>query len=246
MKIENFLAHYASKYYDPVKAHEYYMENRELKGRKSLNTDEEERRGLDLFNQKFKGASSGDSKSGTKKTGMSDAQKEKWAQTKDQLTAEKNLKVAQERSINNMEVEAFRSEAAAKRTEIANKLKELAKRLAGNIEADLERVNEMTQFKIDNLPPIPEGVTGAQREKLVEARNKKIAAIQKSGDSKTKDLKDSKKQNEKMTQQKEQIAMELKSKIEEARLKFAGIREGINLEYKQKSRDAYNKIKSGG
>jgi hypothetical protein len=29
------LKHYASKYYDPVKAHEYYMRNRELKGRKS-------------------------------------------------------------------------------------------------------------------------------------------------------------------------------------------------------------------
>ena len=32
---ENYLAHYASPYYDPVKAHEYYMKNRELKGRKS-------------------------------------------------------------------------------------------------------------------------------------------------------------------------------------------------------------------
>lgn len=29
------LKHYASPYYDPVKAHEYYMKNRELKGRKS-------------------------------------------------------------------------------------------------------------------------------------------------------------------------------------------------------------------
>lgn len=29
------LAHYASPYYDPVKAHEYYMRNRELKGRQS-------------------------------------------------------------------------------------------------------------------------------------------------------------------------------------------------------------------
>lgn len=27
------LKHYASQYYDPVKAHEYYMKNRELKGR---------------------------------------------------------------------------------------------------------------------------------------------------------------------------------------------------------------------
>lgn len=29
----DFLAHYASQYYDPVKAHEYYMEHRKLKGR---------------------------------------------------------------------------------------------------------------------------------------------------------------------------------------------------------------------
>lgn len=31
----SFLIHYASPYYDPVKAHEYYMEHRQLKGRKS-------------------------------------------------------------------------------------------------------------------------------------------------------------------------------------------------------------------
>lgn len=33
--------HYASAYYDPVKAHEYYMKNRELKGRSTsaLNDD---------------------------------------------------------------------------------------------------------------------------------------------------------------------------------------------------------------
>lgn len=32
--VEDFLAHYADPNYDPAKAHEYYMENRELKGRK--------------------------------------------------------------------------------------------------------------------------------------------------------------------------------------------------------------------
>lgn len=30
---QEFLAHYASKYYDPVKAHAYYMRTRDLKGR---------------------------------------------------------------------------------------------------------------------------------------------------------------------------------------------------------------------
>lgn len=35
MSNKNYIIHYASPYYDPVKAHEYYMKNRELKGRQS-------------------------------------------------------------------------------------------------------------------------------------------------------------------------------------------------------------------
>lgn len=35
MDINEPLQHYASPYYDPVKAHEYYMRTRELKGRRS-------------------------------------------------------------------------------------------------------------------------------------------------------------------------------------------------------------------
>jgi hypothetical protein len=32
-KVAAFIAHYASEFYDPVKAHEYYLRNRKLKGR---------------------------------------------------------------------------------------------------------------------------------------------------------------------------------------------------------------------
>lgn len=39
-----YLIHYASKYYDPVKAHEYYMRTRELKGRRSTSGLNEEGR----------------------------------------------------------------------------------------------------------------------------------------------------------------------------------------------------------
>ena len=35
MQNDNEIYHYASKYYDPVKAHEYYMQRRVLKGRAS-------------------------------------------------------------------------------------------------------------------------------------------------------------------------------------------------------------------
>lgn len=42
-RVENFLAHYASQYYDPVKAHEYYVRNRELKGRENASLSKESR-----------------------------------------------------------------------------------------------------------------------------------------------------------------------------------------------------------
>ncbi len=38
------LRHYASPYYDPVKAHEYYMRTRELKGRSTSSLNDEGKR----------------------------------------------------------------------------------------------------------------------------------------------------------------------------------------------------------
>lgn len=40
--MSNYLIHYASEYYDPVKAHEYYEEHKKLKGRKSTSELNEE------------------------------------------------------------------------------------------------------------------------------------------------------------------------------------------------------------
>lgn len=38
---DKYLIHYASEYYDPVKAHEYYMKHRHLKGRTTSGLNEE-------------------------------------------------------------------------------------------------------------------------------------------------------------------------------------------------------------
>lgn len=43
-KVEAFLQHYASEYYDPVKAHDYYMKNRQLKGRTSSGMSDEQKK----------------------------------------------------------------------------------------------------------------------------------------------------------------------------------------------------------
>lgn len=46
INITNFLVHYASPYYDPVKAREYYLRTRELKGRKAAEIDTAEKRDI--------------------------------------------------------------------------------------------------------------------------------------------------------------------------------------------------------
>ena len=49
---EEWLAHYASPYYDPVKAHEYYMQHRELVGRKSTSGLNDEGKEIAAFVKK--------------------------------------------------------------------------------------------------------------------------------------------------------------------------------------------------
>lgn len=55
------LMHYASKYYDPDKAHEYYMRTRELKGRKKTTAEEN----TEKFNENASTESSSSSSSGS-------------------------------------------------------------------------------------------------------------------------------------------------------------------------------------
>ena len=45
--VGQFIAHYASEYYNPAKAREYYLKNRELKGRKTGLKTDAERQGWD-------------------------------------------------------------------------------------------------------------------------------------------------------------------------------------------------------
>ena len=50
------LYHYASPYYDPVKAHEYYMEHRELKGRSTSGMSDTQREGWTYAQKQIKTA----------------------------------------------------------------------------------------------------------------------------------------------------------------------------------------------
>lgn len=72
--VDEFIAHYTSEYYDPAKAHEYYLRTRELKGRQ-------------------KGVDDPKTKGRNKKTGLgalkTKGKKEAWAYTQKQIAKAK-------------------------------------------------------------------------------------------------------------------------------------------------------------
>ena len=103
---------YASKYYDPVKAHEYYLRTRELKGGKG-----------------------GTTKRSTK--GLTRSKKDTWAITKAGITDAKKFesKLASQSRANT--VASARQQARARRTEIATKLKEAISKISAQTAANL-------------------------------------------------------------------------------------------------------------
>lgn len=167
--VERFLAHYASEYYDPAKAHEYYLRTRELKGQQSTS---------DL---------------------KTDKKKQAWAYAKNQLSEHQKVDEKDLSETRRQAVEAARAVAEGRRNEISFQLKQLFAALVeksgmGNQDIEvqkqtaLEKLTEQTQAKltdlkdkafkeIDSLPKIPQGISDERRARLVAQRDQKIAQI---------------------------------------------------------------------
>ena len=117
---DQVLAHYASPYYDPVKAHEYYMRNRELKGR---------------------------NKTIRSKAKLNDQGKKVWEVTKDSITQEKKSKVTTEQNNRKTKTEQHRSSAKATRERITAKLKELNTKLSQSTSTKIQQIRKSSMPK---------------------------------------------------------------------------------------------------
>jgi len=144
-KIGEFLQHYVEQPYDPVKAHEYYLKNRDLKGRTT--------------------------------SGMSQLQKEAWDYSKSRVDSDKKQSVDANKVANDQKIEAFQQEADATRARITEKLKALAEKIASDSKAERTSIANKVKSDIANVEPIPDGVTGEERARLLEKRKKEIADI---------------------------------------------------------------------
>jgi hypothetical protein len=268
--VGKFLAHYASEYYDPDKAHEYYLRNRELKGKQS--TSELTRKGDKAGNER---------------------RKEAWSYTKNQIGEAQKAELKGLSEANKQFLEKARTTAQARREEISSKLKTLLETLtqqkkddAESVdaaeEAEMQRVDEEratksrkiredAQKQIDAIPAIPDGVRGPARERLVAAREKKIAringnaardigtvradaaaereAISAEADAVRSDLSTQNQEQKQGSREssrvdREKVSTDLKATVEKARADYEAGKERVKADFEAKKQKEFDAIKT--
>lgn len=106
--IEDYLEHASAKYYDPVKAHEYYLRTRELKGRQSTSQL------------------------------RTDKQKQAWTYSKDQIRQARQRELASAGERNRVQSERLRNAAKQRGEEIREQLSALMEKMSKDITAESE------------------------------------------------------------------------------------------------------------
>lgn len=260
--IEDFLAHYASQFYDPVKAHEYYLKTRELSGRQSTKgLSDKQKEAWSYAKTKIKEAKTNETEKASedRKVFVEKARDKAQAARKD--ISEKMSKL-------------FASIGDDRRTDMRKLSEERAavtRQIAAYRAKKMREIAEKERAALDALPPIPKGITDEQRAKLVAERQKKVDHIRKASDGyRNKVLQDidarrqefanktrEKQQNaaDKATKAKglvrdfsdkdrEAIKSELKSTIDKAKSNYETLKKNIVAKYEQKSQQEYEAIKA--
>jgi hypothetical protein len=150
--------HYASEFYDPAKAHDYYMRNRELKGRKPS----------------------------TK--GLTKKQRDAWGYAKTQISALKKSDITEAKNVRKNSTEQVRAQAQQLRTNLAVKLKSFNEQLSAKTKQDSTKVSEDRKKKLSEIsdrvnaeiaaiPEVPKNLPDALRKRRLKERSDKISAI---------------------------------------------------------------------
>lgn len=217
---EDYIAHYASKYYDPEKARQYYLRTRELKGRNS----------------------SGDLDSGAKK--------EAWAVTRSNISGERKAEADKARTDQQARLESLRQAASDARDRMVEKLKGLIDDLKSGVEDEVAKKKEELQSKLDSrLVRIPDNAT-PQRRAYLERQNSKIrqqytetmnTEIQKvQADAREKATAGRKE----YTEERKKTAETLRSSLNQARTDYKAAREAAVEKYKAIEDREYANIKN--
>lgn len=239
--IEDFLEHYASEYYDPNKAREYYLRTRELKGRQKSS---------DL---------------------KSDAKKEAWSKAKAQNESEKQSALQLHAEKNRRDLALIRGLSQMQRQRIVEKFKDIFKKLSEEVQSesedlaakrkqDLEKISADAQSKIAALPPIPDGVSAKRKAELTAIRAKEIDKIRGDANTAKTAVNDAhadavEKASEKTSDKREFVKTlnagerdavrdEMKKSLDRARSNYTAIKDRVRGEYEEKAQSQYESIRT--
>lgn len=118
-EVQDFIRHYADQYYDPTKAHDYYMRTRKLKGRRPQ------------FSTK----------------GFSEKQKQAWAYIKEQVRLKQKSDMLKAKAIRDAGVKRAHESAVAMRENLAYQLIMLDGRLPTGSDGKAERAKIAADLK---------------------------------------------------------------------------------------------------
>lgn len=185
----NFIAHYSSQYYDPQKAHEYYLKNRELKGRSTSGMTDAQKEAWTYAKDKI----TTERKDVITETGnelKADIENLRNDATKRREALSKKLTdlLAKATALRQHDAGVISQRSQAAREKIAAKLKDDLEKVSERARKDTEKLSEFQRDqakkiseeasrKIDALPPIPKGISAERRAELTAKRSEEIAKI---------------------------------------------------------------------
>ena len=214
----DYLMHYASPYYDPVKAHEYYMRTRELKGRRS--TSKLSDKGKETW--------------AYAKNSIKEEKKGKVENAKN----EQNAKIAAHRA--HAEESRQRITARLKKLNEALTAKASAKRKKNSedVNAKIKKIQE---------EEYPSGISKEEKAKMVAERKEEIAKLrgEARADNAKVTKKTSKERSSNSQDAKEQrqvVATELKGAIAAAREAYKAAKSQLDASYEEIYQREFDKI----
>ena len=239
------LIHYASPYYDPVKAHEYYMRTRELKGRRSSSALSDE--GKEIWSY-------------TKneiKNEKSEKVKEEQARRKERIAElQQKAKITRTRITSNLKNlnSQLSIMASIKKKDINNNKKSDVETMREEADKKRSHIEERKTSEIKKLmdEKIPTGLSKEERAKKIAERSQKIAKLR--SDAKAdkaginEQLKSDKKDRQSEAQsQRAEVSNDTKAQKKENSNSAKSARARVSADLKsavQAARDAYKSAKT--
>lgn len=242
---------YASQYYDPAKAHEYYLKNRELKGRNPAELNKADKKVWSATKSNI----AAEKKSATKN--LVETHKTELKQLRDNAQNRKQTIYEKIKSV----IEQVQNQQTTARDHAPAERKRRVDAIQAKAKASFEKIIKDAQAKVDALPPLgdnPSKAEVSQRKKLLNSIKKdvksQVSAITKKADADRKGVlasipvpsQNSPQAKQLAVQRKAQVAQigeELKTALTSSKQKYDELRKGLATKYETVYQTEFDKIK---